>query len=42
MSKSSSKIDSIALVVIALSAVVVSIWQVNLTRVHNRLTVKPI
>lgn len=41
MSTKSQKLDSLALLIIALSAVVVSIWQANLTREHNRLTVQP-
>jgi hypothetical protein len=35
------KINSIAILIIALTAVVVSIWQINLMRHHNRLTVQP-
>lgn len=34
-----NKLDSYALLIIALSAVVISVWQVNLTRSHNELTV---
>ncbi len=36
-----TKLNSIAILIIALSAVAVSVWQVNLTRAHNRLTVQP-
>lgn len=36
-----TKLDSIAVLIIALAAVVVAIWQADLTRKHNRLTVKP-
>lgn len=35
------KINSIALLIIALTAVIVSVWQINLMRHHNRLTVQP-
>ncbi len=35
------KLNSISVVIIALSAVVVAIWQTELTRQHNRRTVKP-
>ena len=42
MTRTKSKnFDSIAILIIAVSALVVSIWQVNLTRAHNRLTVRP-
>ena len=42
MSKSTiSKLDSYALMIIALSALIVSIWQVNLQRKHDRISVMP-
>lgn len=36
-----NRLNSIALLIIALSAVIVAIWQADLTRKHNQLTVKP-
>ena len=41
MGKRLKKIDSYALTVVAISALAVSIWQVNLQRRHDRLSVKP-
>ncbi len=42
MSKTKNRgFDSIAVLIVALAAVVVAVWQANLTRQHNRLTVKP-
>ena len=39
--KTISKLDSYALMIIALSALFVSIWQVNLQRKHDRIAVMP-
>jgi len=36
-----SKLDSYALMIIALSALFVSVWQVNLQRKHDRISVMP-
>lgn len=36
-----TKLDSYALMIIALSALVVSIWQVNQQQKHDRISVKP-
>ena len=36
-----SKLDSYALMIIALSALFVSIWQVNLQRKHDRIAIMP-
>jgi len=35
------KFNSIAVLIVALSAVAVAVWQAQLTRKHNQLTVKP-
>lgn len=36
-----SKLDSYALMIIALSALVVSVWQVNQQQKHDRISVRP-
>ncbi|MCE7994529.1 MAG: hypothetical protein HEP71_21270 [Roseivirga sp.] len=36
-----SKLDSYSLMIIALSALIVSIWQVNQQRKHDRISVRP-
>lgn len=41
MKKYITKLDSYALMIIALSALVVSIWQVNQQQKHDRISVRP-